>query len=646
MSRPRLLALLLAFITLLVFLPTGQFSFVNYDDNDYITQNPMVKNGLTLAGVRWAFTTFHAGNWHPLTWLSHMADLSISKIVNDFIFLITSHEIKSLDAKVCHITNVLFHAVNSALLFALLLRLTKRLWPCAFIAALFAWHPLHVESVAWVSERKDVLSTFFALLALLSYAKYVELSKAQSSRAKVFFIWSLVAFAFGLMAKPMLVTLPCLLLLLDFWPLKRFPLSAFRFPLLLEKIPFFALTAASCVVTFVAQKSGEAVVSLTTVSLGYRLENTPVAMVNYLLKLFYPADLCAVYPMLESISALQVTLAVAVLVLITLAAWRGRNSCPYLLLGWLWFLGTLVPVIGLVQVGGTAMADRYTYIPSIGFFIAVVFLLADFAARIQAPKIIAAGVAGVMLTGCILATEKQLPFWRDGETLFRQALAVTRNNDVAWGNLGLALEQQQRLDEARAAYAEALKISPSRYQLHNNLGSVLDKLGRSADALTQYKEAVRLNPNLSQLRINFANALLKQGCDAEAVAELTAALKIEPDNFQILTFAALVLAADQNAEARDGQIALKLAQKAHKISGGNQPMVHDILGMALAETGDFTNAQICAENALTLATAAQMKGLEPLHQRLELYKNRQPWRESFRATNAPAKSGGTSSTSP
>ena len=655
MSRPRLIALLLALGTLVVFLPAGSFSFVNYDDDDYVTNNHMVQGGLTPAGVKWAFTTFHASNWHPLTWLSHMADCECFK----------------LNAGAHHYVNVLFHAANAALLFALLLRLTGKIWPAAFIAALFAWHPLHVESVAWISERKDVLSTFFALLALLAYARQAEAAAAKKPESKIFFALSLLAFALGLLAKPMLVTLPFLLLLLDYWPLKRFPPCAFRFPLLLEKIPFFALAAASCVVTFLAQQRGEAVVSLARVSLRHRLENAPVAVVNYLLKLFWPADLCAIYPMPEQISAGQVAVSVAVLVLISAAAWQGRRTKPYFAVGWLWFLGTLVPVIGLVQVGGAAMADRYTYIPSIGFFLALVSCLAEFAEKNQLRKIVAAGLAAAALAACILATENQLRFWRDSETLFRHAVAVMPDNEIALINLGSALEAQNRLDEALAVDRRAEKLKTGRYQLHNNLGNLLAKLGRHEEALAEYREAIRLRPVSARLRaiaggelaalgrfdealalfaaaekldphyawphVETAKVFFKLGRDDQAVDELRAALRLEPDNFQILAAAAYYLAANENAAARDGQTALGLALKANEISGRSQPMVFDVLGMACAETGDFTNAQICVENALTLAAAAQMKSLEPLRHRLELYKNKTPWRESFRATNAPAK---------
>lgn len=653
MSRPRLIALLLAFATLLVFLPVGSYPFVNYDDTDYITENPFVKSGLTGAGLRWAFTAFHAGNWHPLTWISHMADC----------------ELFQLNASAHHFVNALFHAANVALLFLLLRRWTEKIWPAAVIAALFAWHPLHVESVAWISERKDVLSAFFALLSLLAYTKFAR----NNCRRSYWLAW--VYFALGLLAKPMLVTLPCLLLLLDFWPLRRMAGNQWQWKearrLVVEKIPFFLLTATSCVITFLAQRQGEAVVSLTKVSLPYRLENAPIAVVNYLLKLFWPTDLCAIYPMLEEIAWLPVGLSVAVLILISVAAWHWRQAKPYLLVGWLWFLGTLVPVIGLVQVGSAAMADRYTYLPSIGLFTAVVFLLNDFAGRIRAPKVIVAGACAALLAGSILATENQLRFWRDSETLFRRAIAVTRHNDIALVNLGVALEMQHRLDEALVVYRAAAKLENGRYQLHNNLGNILDQLGRHTESLAEYREALRLrpgnpflvnaigselaalgqydaalqeftaaeqlNPRYAQPHAETAKVYFLQGRDAEAVEELRTALRCEPENFQILAATARYLAANENAAARDGKSALVLATKANLLTGGSQPMVFDVLGMALAETGDFTNAQTCAENALVLATSTQMKNTGQIQQRLELYKNRLPWRESFRATNAPVK---------
>jgi protein O-mannosyl-transferase len=655
MSRPRLIALLLALVTLVVFLPVAHDEFINYDDPDYVTDNPHVENGLNWTDLKWAATTDFASNWHPLTWISLQTDATIF----------------GLNAGAFHIVNVLFHTANVTLLFLLLLRLTERLWPSALVAALFAWHPLHIESVAWVSERKDVLSTFFALLALLNYVKFARENCRRS------FWFALVFFALGLLAKPMLVTLPFVFLLLDAWPLNRvarrtdgnFQLLSFK-PLLFEKWPFFLLTAISCVITFIVQNNGHAVTTLQAMPIRFRLENAPVAVMLYVLKLFWPVNLAVIYP-LARIPTVELTPSLFMVVSISAAVWRWRISKPYLLTGWLWFLGTLVPVIGLVQVGSQSMADRYAYIPSIGFFLALVLLACDFAQAIQIPKVIAAGIAAVILAACILQTEFQLQFWANTETLFRHALAVTKNNDGADLNLGLALESEGKLAEALEEYHNTLLINPNYPELHNNLGLILDQLGRHTESLAEYRialslrpdspfrhnavgselatlgqfdaalkefaKAKQLDPKYSAPYLETAKALFQLGSDAEGVPEFQTAAALDPDNFQVLAIAAHYFAADENAAGRDGQTALALAVKADDLSDHSQPMVLDILAMAYAASGDFTNAQACARKALDLANTLQMGKIEPLRQRLELYNNHRPWRESFRATNAPAK---------
>jgi len=665
MSQPRRLAGLLALTTFALYLPVAWYGFVNYDDNLYITENPIVQAGVTWAGVKWAFTTGALSNWNPLAWLSFMTDCGVF----------------GLNPAGPHLVNVLFHAANTALLFGLLLRLTAKVWPAAVVAALFAWHPLHVESVAWISERKDVLSTFFALLALLNYARYVEELKAKSSKAKVYFAWCLAAFALGLMAKPMLVTLPCVMLLLDFWPLNRVAGLAFRNgqlatrnrQLLLEKWPLFLLTAVSCSLTYWAQKSGGSIVPPTPVPLLRWLGNAPVAVVGYLGNLFWPSGLCVIYPRPDHIAPASVGWSVAVLLLISAAAWQGRQTKPYLLTGWLWFVGTLVPVLGLVQIGtaNQAMADRYTYIPAIGFFIAVVFLVRDLVVRIRLPKIIVTGATIGLLLACILAMEHQLQFWRDSETLFRRAVAVTHNNDIALVNLGAALEGQGRYEAALAVDLQAEQLTPNRYQIHHNLGNLLDQLGRPAEALTEHRAAARLGPEQPFLHYGLGTALvnagqtgaavqefyeaarldahdarphlglaeiyLQQNRGPEAVDELRAALRADPNNIEVLTFTAQVLAASENPSVRNGQGAFVLAAKANLLTGGGRPTVLDVLGMACAEMGKFDEAQMAAQQALAVAEAMKLNKLEPVRQRLELYKNHQPWRESFGVTNLPAK---------
>ncbi len=734
-ARPRFIGLLLALATLLAYLPVCHYGFVVYDDNDYVTENQVVQNGLTWAGVKWAFTTWHASNWHPLTWLSHMLDCQLF----------------GLNPGMHHLVNALFHAANVVLLFALLWRLTKAQWPSVFVAALFAWHPLHVESVAWISERKDVLSAFFALLTLLAYERYAtvvardqwpvtgtEETTATPGRSRVtrhpsLFYWvALIFFALGLMSKPMLVTLPFVMLLLDFWPLRRISefahlrhattrleirlaapepkaeagvrnlesnqtasfstsnpsASAFGpgatvskrseagqlSALVLEKWPFFLLSVASCVITFLAQsqRGGDAVISLDKVSLSYRLCNMLISYGRYLLKTIWPTDLAVFYPMSAQIMQVRELALVAAIVLAALswAVWRARRSCPYLLVGWLWYLGTLVPVIGLVQVGGAALADRYTYIPSIGLFIAAAFGLQDLACRFRFLKIPVAVLTGLILAGCLMLAEKQLRYWRDSETLFAHAVAVTADNDVARTNLGVALERQGKWREALVEYRKAERLASDHYQVHNNLGNLLANMGQTQEALAEYQAALCIDPNetaphnnLGTLLVDLGRyneamaqytkaerldsndwhapylmgkALLKQSRDVEAIPCLRRAVKLAPDNVHVLTFVARVLASDENPGVRDGLAACGLAAKANDLTGGVQPAMLDALAMAYAELGRFSDAQQAAEDATNLATAYGMTNDLPIiRERLQLYQNHQAFRESF--TNTPAK---------
>jgi tetratricopeptide (TPR) repeat protein len=662
--------LLLVLGTLAVYLPAAHQGFTLFDDNDYVTENPMVENGLTWAGAEWAFTTWHASNWHPLTWLSHMMDCQLF----------------GLNAGMHHSVNVLFHAANSMLVLLLLFRWTNALWPSAFASALFAWHPLHVESVAWVAERKDVLSTFFALLTLLAYTKAVTSDEWRVTRKISFpslvtrhssrFYWlALFLLTCGLMAKPMLVTLPFVMLLLDYWPLQRVTGDKWRVTnisrLVLEKWPFFALSAASCVITFLAQHRGGAVVSLENVPLHYRLENVPVAYAGYLLKMIWPAHLAILYP-LNPLSPLEVAAAAAAFLAISWLVWRVRRSCPYWLVGWLWFLGTLVPVIGLVQVGGAALADRYTYLPSIGIFLAVALGVRDAVNRFRIPKPVVASLAGLVLTACLTLTHRQLNFWRDDITLFRHAIKVTKNNDAAHLNLGFALQKIGRIDEALAEYRAALKLAPDRAETHNNIAHLLDDMGRPDEAMVEYQEALRINPGLVASHNNYGTllaeqgrfddaikqyataarldpadwhppyligkALLKEGRDPEAIPYFRQAVKMDPNNPRVLTYLAQVLASDENPQVRDGNAALAMAAKANDLTGGVQPAMIDAMAMAYAEIGQFTNAQQTAADALKLATAYDMTNdVTVIRQRLQLYQNNQPFRQSFLFTNAPAK---------
>ncbi|HLX96126.1 MAG TPA: tetratricopeptide repeat protein [Verrucomicrobiae bacterium] len=661
MPPARLVAGLLALITLVVYLPVRSHDFVYYDDQDYLTNNPIVQNGLTWSGIKWAFTTWHASNWHPLTWLSHMLDCQLF----------------GLNPGPQHLVNVLFHSANTVLLFILLLVLTNDLWPSAVVAALFGWHPLHVESVAWLAERKDVLSTFFAFLSLLAYTRFAQGRSSDKGRTKpaLNYLLALTWFGLGLMSKPMLVTLPFVFLLLDFWPLRRISIPDFRFPifgrLVLEKWPFFVMTVFSCTVTVLAQNHGKAIVPLEHVSLGYRLANIPLAYGLYLLKTIWPARLAVLYPLPEGISGLEVTTCVMVLIPLSVTVWLMRKRSPYLLVGWLWFLGTLVPVIGLVEVGSQALADRYTYFPLVGIFIAVVFGLRDWVNHLQFPQSTMAVVFVPVLAGCIMVTEVQLTYWRNTMTLFAHAIAVTENNTIA--HLGIAHELQgegklnealaeyrvaERLspnilythytigglladmnepDKALAEYNQAAQIDPNVSAVHDSAGIVLVQLGHYAEAFGEFKKAAQLDPSDPWPHYYMAKALAGQGRDVAAVAEFREALRIAPDNSEILTFASELLSTSGDSEARDGPMALAFALRANDLTGHTQASVFDVLGMACAETGHFDEAQQAVQKAMDLAVAAKVDNLQPLQQRLDLYKIHKPWRQSFLSTNNPAQ---------
>jgi protein O-mannosyl-transferase len=644
MARPRFVCLLLALITLLVYWPAGQHDFLVYDDPEYVTENRIVQSGLTVSGLNEAFTTFHASNWHPLTWISHMLDAGLF----------------GPNPGAQHLVNVLFHAVNALLLFLLLFRMTGELWPAGLVAALFAWHPLHVESVAWIAERKDVLSTFFGLLALLAYRSYTTYKTYRT------YLLCLTFFALSLLSKPMLVTLPFVMLLLDYWPLRRLhltPDTSHLTPLLAEKWPFFLLTIGSCIVTFLAQRP-EAMVNFEKLPLSARLANAPVACVNYLLKTFWPADLAVIYPLSRSLPVIQVILSVLLLVAITVGVVAVRRRSPCLLTGWLWFLGMLVPVIGLVQVGGQAMADRYTYLPLVGVFIMISYGAKDLAIRRGWNRRACGAAAAIALGACLVLTSRQLRFWRNSETLFARAVAVTAHNDLALVNLGVALEQAGKMDDAFARYAEALRINPKSAPAHNDLANLLANTGRRDEAAAHYREALILKPQARLIHENFGTLLvetgqfddaqrhydeaarlapdaarprylmgkarLRQGQSAEAIAQFRAALRLDPHDVQSLSYLARVLAADEDPRNRNGAEAVALARRVNELTGGDQPFHLDVLAMAYAEQGRFNEAQPTIQKAIELADAAGLKeAVAAMQTRLKLYQSGQPFREKF-----------------
>lgn len=521
MSRPLFVCFVLALVTFAVFSPVRKYDFVDLDDNIYFSANPQVKQGLTPDGLVWAFTTDQTGNWHPLTWLSLMLDVNLFRGMFEN------------DAAGPHLMNVLLHTLNTVLLFLFLRANTSAHWRSAFVAALFALHPLHVESVAWVSERKDVLSTLFWLLALLSYGRYAAALKARSPKTHGFYWGALICFALGLMSKPMLVTLPFLLLLLDYWPLNRFPDHRFDVPtlrrLIKEKVPFFMLSAVSCVITILAQSS-QGAERFLALSMSVRIENAFVSYARYLGKTFWPADLVVLYPYPEHWATPLVVLAAVLVVGLSAAVFWFGHRHPFCVTGWFWFLGTLIPVIGLVQVGRQSMADRYTYVPLIGVFIVLTWGAAIWVARWRMPVGAVTVAAMLVLGACVMRTESELSCWQDSGTLFRHALAVTQNNYFAHDGLGHYLYRMGKWEEAFAEFHQALQINPEDPDALNCLGAAMAIQHQYAEANQYYQKLVQIRPWDPVAHFNYGTALANQGKWAEAAVQFSETLRLNPNS--------------------------------------------------------------------------------------------------------------------
>ena len=578
---------LLIFLAVLgVYLPAIGNGFVNYDDPDYVILNPHVLGGLTWGGLRWAFRSGYAGNWHPLTWLSHMADCQFYGLIP------WGH----------HLTSVLLHALNAMLLFLVLRQMTGATGRSFMVAALFGLHPLHVESVAWVAERKDVLSTFFLLLTLGAYVKWARPSlpgeAAAGSGNRLFYGLALVCFALGLMGKAMLVTLPFVLLLLDYWPLGRTGankrLGDKPFHLLIEKIPFLALAAADGAVTLAVQGNVGAVSDSGLLPFGLRIDNALISYCRYLGGLFYPANLAIYYPYPAAWPVAEVLGSGALLVGITVFAVTQRRDRPYLPVGWFWYLGTLLPVIGLVQVGSQSMADRYTYIPSIGIFLSVVWGAEALTRRWRRQAVALGAIATAILAGCALLTCRQIGYWADSETLFRHALAATENNWLAHNNLGSALLQKGDASGAIAECTEALRLSPRNARAHSNLADALMQTGRRAQAIAEYGEALRLAPNDADIHNNLGNALAGADRLPEAITEYEAALRLNPS---------LAVAYNNlgNALAGVGRFPAAIAQYERALDlRPDYAGAHENLGDALLQAGKKAEAAAEYRKALSL----------------------------------------------
>ena len=497
--------LTLAAITFAVFGQTLRFDFVEVDDNEYVYENPMVSHGLSLRGIIWAFTHFHSYNWHPLTWISHMLDC----------------QLYGLHPAGHHLTNVLLHTATVILLFLVLRQMTGALWRCAFVAAVFAIHPLRVESVAWVAERKDVLSALFFVLTIGAYVRYVRGPWSPARYGLVVFL-----FALGLLSKPMLVTLPLVLLLLDYWPLRRVD-SALR--LVVEKLPLLALSAASCVATLLAQT--DAIQSTRMFSPAVRFVTAVLACKDYLVQMVYPAGLAVFYPFpRHGLSGKEALVSGVVLAVISLLAWLGRRTRPWLLMGWVWYLVMLVPVTGIVQVGTQAHADRYTYLPQIGVYLALTWLAADWAAKWRVNRVALGALMAGVVAAFMVCAWKQAGFWRNSEILWNHALACTTDNHVALFHLGNVFRSEGRTEEAIADYQKSLDINPFNPEVHNNLGTILFKKGDTNEAIAHMQTAVQLKPRNALLVYNLGVALQQVGRVDEAIACYRKTLSIDPEN--------------------------------------------------------------------------------------------------------------------
>ena len=655
--------LALTALTWLVFGQTLWHDFVNLDDHVYVYDNPLITRGLTLEGVINAFVHAHARNWHPLTTLSHMLDCQLF----------------GLKAGGHHFTNVLFHSVSVVLLFFLLKQMTSTFWQSAFVAALFAIHPLHVESVAWVSERKDVLSAVFFILTLWAYVRYVQ------ARSIGRYLTVALFFALGLMSKPMLVTVPCVLLLLDYWPLDRFSGDRTRLargarphpahsvaPLLVEKIPLFALSALSCIATSLVQLYSAG--AIDQLPFAWRLNNAAVSYVAYIWQMFWPARLAAFYPHPnDQLPLWQVILAIVFLILVSLLAIQRRRERPYIFTGWFWYVGMLVPVIGFVQAGEQGRADRYTYLPQIGLYVLIVWTVAGLLSRLRQPAQlrVAAIVTPTIIALLSWRAFVQTSYWENSERLWNHALAVTTDNAMAHNNLGHlllqrgewdsaishfelalnirshnaathynlgrelmennlanALARKGRLDEAVSHYEESVRLRPDYGDPYFNLGSVLFQQGRIDDAIAQWHKALAAQPDDAGFHTALGNAFLNKGLQKDAIAEYEHAARISRQDAMARNNLAWLLATSSDASIRDGNRAIEVAKQAVQLSGGQDANYVRTLAAAYAESGRFAEA---AETGRRALQAAQTQGnsilANALRDEIALYELDLPYRK-------------------
>jgi protein O-mannosyl-transferase len=546
-------------LNIVVYASVAQYDFVTWDDPQYLLDNPHVAGGLTWDGVSWALTSGYASNWHPLTWWSHMLDV----------------QLHGLSAGPHHVTSLLLHIANSALLFGLLHAMTGAPGRSAFVAALFAVHPLHVESVAWVAERKDVLSTLFWMLTVWAYLRY--LRRHRPSR----YVAMATLFALGLMAKPMLVTLPFVLLLLDMWPLGR--VGAW-WPLVREKLPLLALAGASSIITFVVQRQGGAVAASGALPFSDRVANALVSYMRYIGKMLWPARLAAVYPFFRPLPGWLVVWSLLGFVAISIVAIRAVRRYPYVTVGWFWYVGTLVPVIGVVQVGSQAMADRYTYLPLVGLFIIAAWGGTDLIARWRLRPLLLPIAGGLAVAACIIVARDQVEYWRNSLALWGHTVAVTHDNFIAQNGFGEALAGQGKDAEAIAHFAEAVRIKPDFPYAQNNLGVELKRQHHPDEAIPHYSLALRVKPDFAEAHHNLANALDEEGRTGEAITHYIEALRIRPDYADAHNGLGVALAREERLDEAADHLSAAIRIKPDSVDA------HNNLGIVLATQGKLDDA--------------------------------------------------------
>jgi len=602
---------LLALAVAVVFGRALRYPFITYDDHDYVWENPHVMHGLNAQDMAWAFTASHASNWHPLTWISHQLDW---QLYGDW-------------AGGHHLTNVLLHALTAMALFVVLRQMTGRPWHSAFVAALFAVHPLRVESVVWVAERKDVLSATFFVLILGAYVAYCRCGTGGVSRL-LSYLLILALFALGLMAKPMLVTVPCVLLLLDYWPLARYSSRA-AWKLVSEKVPLFCMSAVSCLVTLWAQSA--ALQTTVHYPLDARLANAVVSYTDYLRQFFCPVDLALFYkhdgiclPVWKVAGGVVVLLGVSALAFV----WRRKR--PYLAVGWLWYVGMLLPVIGLIQVGAQARADRYTYLPQIGIAIALTWSGDELSKRFSVSPV-AVGLLSVLLLSTMATMAwTQVTYWQDDETLWRHALACTPDNATARSVLADGLLEGGRIAEALAERQAAVRLAPGDGPVRYNLAATLERAGRITEAVAAYEEALKLRPVYPKAHFNLANLLAGEGNIREAVAHYEAAIAEEPKYLKACQNLAWLLATSEPAEGGDPVRAIAMAERATHLPGGQSPLGLDVLAAAYAASGRFPDAIAAAERAQRLVSTTESADLAgQIEARLRLYRQGRVYRGAF-----------------